>query len=63
MPCVAGGLHLVWCADRAWRGVLRWQEVVYIASLATLVNDDLKLMSWLKNFDQSKAKSGDKEKQ
>jgi hypothetical protein len=43
-------LHLAWGADNAARGVLRWQEVLYLVSLSLLVRDDLILMKWLKNF-------------
>jgi hypothetical protein len=44
-------LHLAWAADNLVAGTLRWQEAMYVVSLAVLVNDDLILMGWLRNFD------------
>jgi hypothetical protein len=43
-------LHLLWGVDCLANGTLRWQDVLYLASLSFLVNDDLILMKWLKNF-------------
>ena len=62
--CVCGrGLHLLWLGDNTRRGVLRWEEVAYAASLGVLVRDDLILLGWLRTFDPAKNVPKEKKKE